>query len=147
MSSVTPAKAALSRLPGIAWILAAGVAGFLGAFLLGMAERPEGQTQGRLLVAGALLGAGTGIMPGGRRRSPADVAALLAHDFPATEFLAGEAAAALGPELARLGISGGAVYDALVGAAARQRGRTLLSGDARARPVYEALGVRVRLAG
>jgi multisubunit Na+/H+ antiporter MnhB subunit len=62
MSTVVPEKTALSRLPGIAWILAAGVAGFLGAFLLGMAERPEGQTQGRLLVAGALLAAGTGII-------------------------------------------------------------------------------------
>ena len=86
-------------------------------------------------------------LPGGLRRSPADVAALLAHDFPATAFLADEAAAALGPELARLGISGGAVYDALVGAAARQHGGLLLSGDARARPIYEALGVRVRLPG
>ena len=86
-------------------------------------------------------------LPGGRRRSPADVAALLAHDFPATAFLADEAAAALGPEIARLGISGGAVYDALVGAAARGHGRSLVSGDARARSVYEALGVRVRLVG
>lgn len=86
-------------------------------------------------------------LPGGRRRSPADVAALLAHDFPATAFLADDAAAALGPELAKLGISGGAVYDALVGAAARQRGRSLVSGDARARTVYEALGVRVHLIG
>ena len=86
-------------------------------------------------------------LPGGRRRSPADVAALLAHDFPATAFLADDAAAALGPEIARLGISGGAVYDALVGAAARQHGRSLVSGDARARSVYEALGVRVRLVG
>jgi predicted nucleic acid-binding protein len=83
-------------------------------------------------------------LPGGLRRSPADVAALLAHDFPATAFLADEAAAALGPELARLSISGGAVYDALVGAAARQHGRTLVSGDVRARPVYEALAGRVR---
>lgn len=80
-------------------------------------------------------------LPGGRRRSPTDVAALLAHDFPATAFLTAETAAALGPELARLGVSGGAVYDALVGTAARQDGRSLLSGDARARPVYEALGV------
>ncbi len=86
-------------------------------------------------------------LPGGLRRSPADVATLLAHDFPAAEFLADDTAAALGPELARLGISGGAVYDALVGAAARQHGRSLVSGDARARPVYEALGVRVRLVG
>jgi predicted nucleic acid-binding protein len=86
-------------------------------------------------------------LPGGLRRSPADVVALLAHDFQATGFLADEAAAALGPEIAGLGISGGAVYDALVGAAARQHGRSLVSGDARARPVYEALGVRVRLVG
>ena len=86
-------------------------------------------------------------LPGGLRRSPADVAALLTHNFPATEFLAAELTAALGPELARLGISGGAVYDALVGAAARQHGRSLVSGDARARPVYEALGIRVRLVG
>lgn len=86
-------------------------------------------------------------LPGGRRRSPADVAALLAHDFPATAFLAEDAATALGPELATLGISGGAVYDALVGATARQHGRPLLSGDARARPVYEALGVHALLIG
>lgn len=86
-------------------------------------------------------------LPGGRRRSPAEVAVLLAHDFPATAFLPAEAAAALGPELARLGISGGAVYDALVGAAARGHARSLLSGDARARPVYEALGVHALLVG
>jgi predicted nucleic acid-binding protein len=86
-------------------------------------------------------------LPGGLRRSPAEVARLLAHDFPATAFLAEEGATALGPELARLGISGGAVYDALVGAAARRHGGSLVSGDARARPVYEALGVHVRLTG
>jgi predicted nucleic acid-binding protein len=84
-------------------------------------------------------------LPGGRRRSPADVAVVLAHDFPATAFLAEEAAAALGSELAALDISGGATYDALVGAAAREHGRSLVTGDARARSVYEALGVRVRL--
>ena len=44
-------------------------------------------------------------LPSGLRRSPAEVAALLADDFPATAFLGEEAAAALGPELARLGIS------------------------------------------
>ena len=59
--------------------------------------------------------------------------------------LAEEPAAALGAELARLGISGGAVYDALVAAAARQHGLTLVSADVRARSVYEALGVAVRL--
>jgi len=86
-------------------------------------------------------------LPGGNRRSPSDVAAILAHNFPASAFLPPETAAALGPELARLGIAGGGVYDALVGAAARQHGFELLSGDTRARAVYEALGVRLRLRG
>ena len=52
---------------------------------------------------------------------------------------------ALGPEIADLGVSGGAVYDALVGAAARQHQRPLVSADARARPVYEALGVELEM--
>ena len=64
-------------------------------------------------------------------------------DCLASGFLDVAESAALGPELARLGISGGAVYDALVGAVARQQGRGLVSGDARARPVYESLGVAV----
>jgi predicted nucleic acid-binding protein len=86
-------------------------------------------------------------LPGGLRRSPADVARLLAHNFPASGFLAEDASASLGAELVRHGISGGAVYDALVGAAARHHGRRLVSGDARARPVYKALGVEVRPVG
>ncbi len=86
-------------------------------------------------------------LPGRLRRSPADVAALLSHDFPASAFLTEESAAAFGSELARSGISGGAVYDALVAAAARQHDRSLVSCDGRARSVYEALGVRVRMVG
>jgi predicted nucleic acid-binding protein len=84
-------------------------------------------------------------LPGDRRRTPRDVGRLLAHNFPASAFLGEADAAALGPELTDLGLSGGSVYDALVGAAARQHGRPLLSGDKRARPVYEALGVRVAI--
>jgi predicted nucleic acid-binding protein len=83
-------------------------------------------------------------LPAGLRRSPTDVGRLLAHNFPASGFLGETEAAALGSELADLGVSGGAVYDALVGAAARKHRRPLLSGDARARPVYEALGVEIR---
>lgn len=82
-------------------------------------------------------------LPSGLRRSPADAIHLLARDFPASGFLGEAEAAGLGGELAELGISGGAVYDALVGAAARQHQRKLVSADARARPVYEALGVEV----
>ncbi|MFI5259625.1 MAG: type II toxin-antitoxin system VapC family toxin [Candidatus Limnocylindrales bacterium] len=82
-------------------------------------------------------------LPAPLRRSPADAGRLLAHNFPATGFLGEPESAALGVELARLSVSGGSVYDALVGAAARQHGRPLVTGDARARPVYEGLGVEV----
>ena len=84
-------------------------------------------------------------LPAGLRRSPADALRLLAGNFPASRFLGEAEAADLGGELARLRISGGAVYDALVGAAARQYRLPLVSADARARPVYEALGVDIEL--
>jgi predicted nucleic acid-binding protein len=80
-------------------------------------------------------------LPAGLRRSPRDVIRLLDHDFPASGFLGEADSVALSRELAQLGISGGSVYDALVGAAARQHRRPLVSGDIRARSVYEALGV------
>jgi predicted nucleic acid-binding protein len=84
-------------------------------------------------------------LPGAQRRSPADAFRLLAHNFPATVFLGERASVALGPELAGLGVSGGAVYDALVGAAARQHRLRLVSADARARPVYDGLGVDLEM--
>jgi predicted nucleic acid-binding protein len=84
-------------------------------------------------------------LPPGLRRSPAEVSRLLAHDFPETGFLSAEESSALGKELADLGISGGGVYDALVAAAARHHDRPLISGDARARQTYEALGVTVEV--
>lgn len=84
-------------------------------------------------------------LPAGLRRSPADVIRVLAHNFPANAFLGEARSVELGPELARLGVSGGAVYDALVGAAARQHGRLLVTGDARARSVYQALDVEIQV--
>lgn len=41
--------------------------------------------------------------------------------------------------------AGGAVYDALIGLAARDAEATLLSLDARAQPVYELCGAQVRI--
>ena len=84
-------------------------------------------------------------LPGALRRSPADALRLLAHNFPASVFLAEDVSLTLGPEIAGLRVSGGAVYDALVGAAARQHERPLVSADARARPVYEALDVELEM--
>jgi predicted nucleic acid-binding protein len=84
-------------------------------------------------------------LPAGLRRSPANALRILARNFPASEFLGEVGAADLAQELGPLGIAGGSVYDALVGAAARQHGRPLASRDARARPTYEALGVKTEV--
>ena len=84
-------------------------------------------------------------LPAGLRRSPADALRVLARNFPASGFLGEAEAADVGGELARLVISGGSVYDALVAAAARQHRLPLVSADARARPVYEALGVELEV--
>lgn len=40
-------------------------------------------------------------------------------------------------------LSGGALYDALIAATAREHGATLLSADRRAREAYEVMGVEV----
>lgn len=85
-------------------------------------------------------------LPGDLRRSPADTARLLTHNFPASAFLSESATAALGAEFARLGIAGGAVYDALVGAAARHHGQPLLTRDTRAWPTFGAMGVTLAAA-
>jgi len=84
-------------------------------------------------------------LPAGLRRSPADAVRVLTHNFPASGFLGEVEAADLGVELAEKGISGGAVYDALVGATARQHRRLLVSGDARAQLTYKALRVEIEL--
>lgn len=80
-------------------------------------------------------------LPAHLRRTPAAAQRLLAHNFPASVFLDASTTAALGAEFARLEIAGGAVYDALVGAAARHHGLPLLTRDARAWSTYSALGV------
>jgi predicted nucleic acid-binding protein len=80
-------------------------------------------------------------LPAGLRRSPDDAFGLLDRNFPATVFLSDPASASVMRELAELSVSGGAVYDALVGAAARYHRLPLVSRDGRARSVYEALGV------
>jgi len=48
--------------------------------------------------------------------------------------------------LGRLGIAGGAVYDALVALAALEHDAALAMRDARARATYDTVGVRVIVA-
>ena len=84
-------------------------------------------------------------LPPPARRTPAAAAALLASNFPDSRFLGADAARALLNELSGAGVKGGAVYDALVGACAREHGLTLASRDERAVPTYRALDVHVLL--
>lgn len=79
------------------------------------------------------------------RLPPEDARRLLEHNFPHTHHLSAAAAAELARQLPARGISGGAVYDALVAAAAREAGLPLLSCDVRAAGTYVALGVDLRL--
>ena len=79
--------------------------------------------------------------PPGVRRSPAIVRVLLERNFPGSWFLDAAATTMLTEELASLGIAGGAVYDALVGAAARHHGLRLLTSDRRALRTYASLGL------
>jgi len=84
-------------------------------------------------------------LPPPARRTAASVARLLAHNFPESRFLSVEGARQLHGRLASLGIAGGAVYDALVGAAAAEHAITLATRDRRAAETYRALDVDFEL--
>jgi toxin FitB len=86
-------------------------------------------------------------LPGDARLAPADAARLLTARFPAPLVLSGSRARKLPGTLSRLGIAGGAVYDALVALAAKEHGAALATRDARARGTYEAVGVKVIIVG
>ena len=81
-------------------------------------------------------------LPPPHRLSPAPVLAFLGRRFPGTWLgLDSDGHRELLREAGDLQLSGGAIYDALVGATARSAGARLLSRDRRAAPVYRALGV------
>ncbi len=84
-------------------------------------------------------------LPPPSRRSAAAVGRLLEHNFPASRFLDPETASSLLPRLAQLGIAGGAVYDALVGAAAEFYNVLLLTRDRRAVATYRLLDVNFQV--
>lgn len=86
-------------------------------------------------------------LPPPLRRTPQVVADLLASNFPVTRHLSSGGAANLLSTLPGLGIGGGAVYDALVGAAALEHGLALATRDRRALGTYRSLGVEVHLVG
>lgn len=86
-------------------------------------------------------------LPGDLRLAPADAAQLLSKRFAQPLLLDPDVARRLPDVLAALGIAGGAVYDALVALAAAGHGADLATRDARAKMTYEAVGVRVLVAG
>jgi predicted nucleic acid-binding protein len=86
-------------------------------------------------------------LPGDLRLAPADAARLIADRFAEPLILRPEAFRRLPDELSRLGIAGGAVYDAVVALAAVEHGASLATRDARAKSTYETVGVQVVIAG
>ena len=84
-------------------------------------------------------------LPGDARLSAEDAARLLDARFTTPLTLSGPTARKAHVTLSRLGIAGGAVYDALVALAAKEHGVSLATRDARARGTYDAVGVSVIL--
>ena len=86
-------------------------------------------------------------LPGDARVTAGDAALLLEATFGAVLTLPTSESTTLPSVLAPLGVAGGAVYDALVGLAARAAGVPLATRDARALGTYTALGVRLEVIG
>ncbi len=85
-------------------------------------------------------------LPGDLRVAPVDAARLLRERFGKPLLLGSDVARRLPDVLSRLGVAGGAVYDALVALAAVEHEADLATRDARARATYEAVGARVIVA-
>lgn len=84
-------------------------------------------------------------LPAPQRLSPAAAVRLEVTNFPASRFLSAGETGDLPREFAAVGLTGGAVYDGLVAAAAREHNLPLITCDRRAEPTYRALGVTYEL--
>jgi len=84
-------------------------------------------------------------LPDAQRLSPTEAGTALHRNFPETAWLSARQMHALTGHLIELGITGGAVYDALVADAANAASLPLLTADHRAIPTYERLGVTLIL--
>lgn len=81
-------------------------------------------------------------LPPPLRLTAGQAAGALSVAFPTTCWPRQERLDDLPDRLGRIGVVGGSVYDALVGQAALDNGRILLTRDRRAERTYRALGVR-----
>lgn len=86
-------------------------------------------------------------LPGDLRLESTDAARLIGARFARPLVLGPDVAGRLPELLSRLGIAGGAVYDALVALAAVEHGASLATRDVRAKATYETVGVHVVVAG
>jgi predicted nucleic acid-binding protein len=84
-------------------------------------------------------------LPPPHRLSPVAALRLEEANFPESRFLSARATKALLREFAEAGLAGGAVYDGLVGGAARHHELPLITCDRRAEPTYRMLGVHYEL--
>lgn len=80
-------------------------------------------------------------LPGDARLAPPDAGKIIDANFGPPVLPDQETAVTLPAELAARGIAGGAVYDALVGLAARDSDLPLVTRDRRAATTYSALGL------
>ncbi len=86
-------------------------------------------------------------LPADLRLAPTDAARLIGERFVQPMPLGSGVSGRIPDVLSQLGIAGGAVYDALVALAALEHGADLATRDLRAKATYEAVGVRVVVAG
>jgi predicted nucleic acid-binding protein len=82
-------------------------------------------------------------LPGDARLASSDAARLLAARFAAPLLLSSSRSRRLPETLSRLGVAGGAVYDAMVALAAKDHDVPIATRDGRARGTYEAVGVQI----
>jgi predicted nucleic acid-binding protein len=86
-------------------------------------------------------------LPGDLRVAAVDAARLLDDWFGAPLIVEARTASRLPDVLSKLGIAGGAVYDALVALAAVEHDARLATRDVRAKATYEIVGACVVVAG
>lgn len=84
-------------------------------------------------------------LPPPHRLSPAAACRLWETNFPESRFLPATDTGDLLREFAQAGLAGGALYDGLVGAAARHHKLPLITCDRRTEPTYRLLGVNYEL--
>ncbi len=84
-------------------------------------------------------------MPGPLRVDAPTATRIITTVFPTVLWLGGAEATSLLQRLGPLGITGGAIYDALVAEAARAHDARLLTRDHRARRTYDLLGVHYEI--